>query len=134
LIQNTCPGLVQQIERGRLDSNKTRVILEAALRPMLKRGIDTVVLGCTHYPFVIPLIEEIVGPEVRVIDPAPAIARQVTRLLDSTERRALIPSTKALHFFTSGKATQFKSMLAILLNETGDVQEVSWEDSEICIS
>ena len=134
LIQNTCPGLVQQIERGRLDSNKTRVILEAALTPMLKRGIDTIVLGCTHYPFVIPLIEEIVGPEVRVIDPAPAIARQVTRLLDSTERRALIPGTDALHFFTSGKATQFKSMLAILLIEAGDVQEISWEDSEIHIA
>ena len=44
---------------------------------MLAAGIDTVVLGCTHYPFVIPLIEEIAGPGVRVIDPAPAVARQV---------------------------------------------------------
>ncbi len=49
--------------------------LEEALRPMLAENIDTVVLGCTHYPFVIPLIQQIVGPEVRVIDPAPAVAR-----------------------------------------------------------
>jgi glutamate racemase len=50
---------------------------------MLAQGIDTVVLGCTHYPFVIPLIQEIVGPGVRVIDPAPAVARQVGRVLEA---------------------------------------------------
>ena len=76
LLTNTCPGLVAQIEAGRLDGPETRAILEKALAPMLARGIDTVVLGCTHYPFVIPLIEEIAGPGVRVIDPAPAVARQ----------------------------------------------------------
>ena len=54
---------------------------------MLEKGIDTVVLGCTHYPFVIPLIQEIVGPDVRVIDPAPAVARQVERILDSHDLR-----------------------------------------------
>ncbi len=75
LLQSVCPGLVQQIERGDLDGCATRLILETALSPMLKQGIDTVVLGCTHYPFVIPLIQQIAGPAVRVIDPAPAIAR-----------------------------------------------------------
>ena len=82
LLQSTCPGLVGQIEAGDLDGPVTRGILEEALGPMLAKGIDTVVLGCTHYPFVIPLIEEIAGPGVRVIDPAPAVARQVARLLD----------------------------------------------------
>ena len=48
---------------------------------MLAQQIDTIVLGCTHYPFVIPMIEELSGPSVHVIDPAPAIARQVRRLL-----------------------------------------------------
>jgi hypothetical protein len=56
-------------------------ILENALQPMLAAGIDTVVMGCTHYPFVIPLVQQIAGPGVRVIDPAPAVARQVGRLL-----------------------------------------------------
>ena len=77
LLQDTCPGLVDQIEMGDLQGPKTRAILEDALTPMLERGIDRVVMGCTHYPFVIPLIQEIVGPGVRVIDPAPAVARQV---------------------------------------------------------
>ncbi len=83
LFQHTCPGLVGQIENGDLDSNVTRAILEDALGPMLEKNIDTVVLGCTHYPFVIPLIEQIVGESVRVIDPAPAVARQTKRLLEA---------------------------------------------------
>jgi len=82
VIQDTCPGLVAQIEVGELDSPETRAILERALVPMLQNMMDVVVMGCTHYPFVIPLIKKIVGPEVEVIDPAPAVARQVGRVLD----------------------------------------------------
>ncbi|HWQ45540.1 MAG TPA: glutamate racemase, partial [Longilinea sp.] len=51
LLTDTCPGLVKQIEAGDLDGKITRQILEKALLPMLEKGIDTVVLGCTHYPF-----------------------------------------------------------------------------------
>ncbi len=131
LLQNTCPGLVQQIERGELDSRETRTILESALRPMLDRGIDTVVLGCTHYPFVIPLIQQIVGPEVRVIDPAPAVARQVARLLDAAGQRAAGQRSGAMRFFTSGAADRFESLLPRLSDETGEVREVFWEGNEI---
>ncbi len=70
VLQDTCPGLVKQIEAGQLDTPETRAILERALQPMIARGVDTVVMGCTHYPFVIPLIQQIVGPGVQVIDPA----------------------------------------------------------------
>ena len=131
LLENTCPGLVQQIERGALDDNETRAILVAALHPMVDRGIDTVVLGCTHYPFVIPLIQKIVGPEVRVIDPAPAVARQAARLLDSAGKRAAGPKPGTVRFFTSGDATRFKVLLLKLIEETGEVSEVEWENSEI---
>ena len=133
LLQNTCPGLVQEIERGALDGNKTRAILESALRPMMGRGIDTVVLGCTHYPFVIPLIQEIVGPDVRVIDPAPAVARQVGRLLDSFGMRAVSSKSEPPRFFTSGEGILFKDLLPRLFDEAGKVREVSWENNEIHI-
>ena len=76
-------GLVQEIERGNLDGDETRQILTDALLPMLEKNIDTVVLGCTHYPFVIPLIQQIVGENVRVIDPAPSVARQAGRVLEA---------------------------------------------------
>lgn len=133
LLQNTCRGLVQQIEQGALDGGETRAILESVLLPMLDQGIDTIVLGCTHYPFVIPLIQEIVGPDIRVIDPAPAVARQIYRILHSADRLAIGSRSKALRFFTSGKSAQFEALLPILLNETGDVREVSWKNNEILI-
>ena len=78
--QHTCPGLVEQIEAGELDAFDTKKILDEAIIPMKAEGIDTIVLGCTHYPFVIPLIQEIAGHGIRVIDPSPAVARQVKRV------------------------------------------------------
>lgn len=127
LLQDTCPGLVAQIEGGELDSPATRAILERALMPMLEKNIDTVVLGCTHYPFVIPLIQQIAGEGVRVIDPAPAVARQAQRLLDAKELRSRRgPPGEAL-FFTSGDPMVFKSLLPKLLGEAGRVEPARWD-------
>ncbi len=126
LLQDTCPGLVQQIEQGKLDGEETRRILEDALLPMLEKNIDTVVLGCTHYPFVIPLIQQIVGDNVRVIDPAPAVARQVRRLLEAGGMRSESKSNGKVKFYTSGDPDFLKSMLPLLLGESGEVQFVRW--------
>jgi glutamate racemase len=126
ILKDTCPGLVAQIELGELDSQATREILNKALHPMLERGIDTVVMGCTHYPFVIPLIKQVVGSGVRVIDPAPAVARQVARLLDGAGLRNSTSGQGALLFFTSGDAARFKLQLPILLGESGEVQKIDW--------
>jgi glutamate racemase len=133
LLQSTCPGLVQQIERGELETKKTRAILESALHPMLVQGIDTVVLGCTHYPFVIPVIQEIVGPGVRVIDPAPAVARQVERMLDSHGMRTTRENSEPPLLFTSGKLLPFKTLLPRLIDQECKVQEVKWENDNIQI-
>lgn len=128
IFQDTCPGLVAQIEAGDLDGLETRRILESALRPMLEQGVDTVVMGCTHYPFVIPLIRQIVGPSVQVIDPAPAIARQVSRLLEtragSTPQNELVGRET---FFTTGAPHHLEKMLPKLLGESQIVQYVKWE-------
>ena len=129
LLQDTCPGLVQQIEQGNLDGTETRAILESALRPMLERGIDTVVLGCTHYPFVIPLIEQIVGRSVRVIDPAPAVARQAERLAAERAGGTRPPSAGRgrVQVYTSGDAAAVESLLPKLLGESGQVARLVWE-------
>lgn len=130
LFQNTCNGLVQQIEMGNLDGAETRKILEDALHPMLEKNIDTVVLGCTHYPFVIPLIEQIVGEKVRVIDPAPAVAKQVKRLIEAGGMSN--QSGGKLRFITSGEVDSVKSILKILLGIDGEVEAVTWKnDREI---
>ena len=128
LFQDTCPGLVQQIEQGKLNGKETRRILEDALLPMLEKNIDTVVLGCTHYPFVIPLIQQIVGENVRVIDPAPAVAKQTGRLLEAMEMRNNFSSEAHLVFYTSGDPGALKSLLPILLVESGEIQKVEWLD------
>ncbi len=125
VLQNTCVGLVEQIEEGKLEEPKTRQILENALSPMLARGIDTVVLGCTHYPFLIPIIQEIVGPDVRVIDPAPAIARQVGRLLDKYDLRNSPGHEGYARYLTTGKLNSLQGFLEILGIE-GDVHKVVW--------
>lgn len=132
LFQDTCPGLVQQIEQGNLEGEETRRILETALRPMLERNIDTVVLGCTHYPFVIPYIQEIVGKNVRVIDPAPAVARQTDRVLAAQGLRNRSASPGKLKLYTSGNPDALKSLLPKLLGEAGRVARVEWiSDSTI---
>ncbi len=128
VLQHTCPGLVKQIEAGRLDTPDTRLILENALLPMLSKGIDTVVLGCTHYPFVIPLIQEIAGPGVRVIDPAPAVARQAGRIL--VERRLASPDGAPrrgpVRFWTSGSPAEMQALLPRLFGEDGQVEALEW--------
>ncbi len=133
LIQNTCPGLVQEIERGELVSKQTRAILKSALVPMLQKGIDTVVLGCTHYPFVIPLIQEIVGPNVDVIDPAPAVARQVGKVLESHELRNFATGFPIPKLFTTGNLKQFRALIPKLIDFECIVQKAKWERENIIV-
>ncbi len=114
LLQAPCIGLVPQIEAGNLDGSEPRRILTEALTPMLAAGIDTVVLGCTHYPFLFPLIREIVGPDVRLIDPAPAVARQVGRLLDQHGLLAAQPQGGQTRYLTTGGVDQFQRLLGEL--------------------
>ncbi|MFO7625138.1 MAG: glutamate racemase [Anaerolineales bacterium] len=136
VLQHTCPGLVAQIEAGRMVGPEARAILEAALQPMLAQSIDTIVLGCTHYPFVIPLIEEITGPTVRVIDPAPAVARQTRRVLEArgvTNPRleTNLNNKPDPIYYTTGQPELLSQLLPILLGETGQVSQLVWQADKL---
>lgn len=131
ILQDTCPGLVNQIEKGNIRGEKTKEILEKALQPMLDQQVDKVVMGCTHYPFVIPLIEEILGPEVEVIDPAPAVARQVGRLLDRHDLRNAADHNGEIQFMTSGDAIEFANLLQRLLGLERDVKTLIWVEGRL---
>lgn len=127
VFQATCPGLVRQIEKGYLETSKTRRILEEAIGPMLKEGVDTFVMGCTHFPFVIPLIRKIAGEDVRVIDPAPAIARQTERLLSQFDLLRT-STTKPTHsYFTSGDPGRFSRSLEQLLGLKTQAEKWQWD-------
>lgn len=137
ILQDTCPGLVAEIERGNLSGPETRAILEGALGPMLAQGIDTVVMGCTHYPFVIPLITEITGPGVRVIDPAPAVARQTGRLLAqhgwlADDGHPAPPAAQA-RYLTSGDPLKFATLLEQLLGEKARAEHAAWVDGQVTV-
>lgn len=136
IYQDTCPGLVCQIENGAINSLETRKILERALQPMINHNVDRIVLGCTHYPFVIPLIEEIIGDEIKIIDPSPAVARQVKVLLEKncilykseTGDLSIKPNlgTSNLQLVTSGDQDKFEKLVGLLLEFDIKPGEVHW--------
>jgi glutamate racemase len=131
ILQDHCPGLVAQIEKGNFTGTETEKILRNALEPMVAQGVDTVVMGCTHYPFVIPLIQQITGPDVKVIDPAPAIARQVQRML---EARGWIPEAitiAGVKFITTGNAQEFCKMLPYFSYEPAITQKAIWSNNSL---
>lgn len=77
VVSQPCPGLVERIERGELDGEDTRTLVSRLVAPLLARGADTIVLGCTHYPFVRDLIAAAAGPAVTIVDAGTSVARQV---------------------------------------------------------
>jgi glutamate racemase len=84
IVTQACPGLVEQVEAAELDSAVTRGLLERYTQPLLARGADTLVLGCTHYPFLRPQIAAVVGAGITLIDTGEAVAKQVVRRLPPT--------------------------------------------------
>jgi glutamate racemase len=83
IVGQACTGWVEQVEAGDLASRKTRLLVEQYVLPLMEQDADTLVLGCTHYPFLAPLIKDIVGPKITVIDSATAVARELRRRLEA---------------------------------------------------
>ena len=110
VIGQPCPGLVERVEAGDLDGPETTSLLSHYLQPLLDAGADTVVLGCTHYPFLQPLIERLAGPGVRVVDPSGAVARRLQDLLGDATHGA-----GSLHAFTTGDAASQSALMSRLL-------------------
>ncbi len=129
IFKDTCSGLVDQIEEGNLNGVETEGILNRALTPMLEKNIDTVVLGCTHYPFVIPLIKKITGDKVNVIDPTSAIVRQVKHLIEESKLSNNEAQDGQVYIFTSGNIDIMKPVLFNLFGKNMEVKKIDWEDN-----
>jgi glutamate racemase len=124
LVNQPCPGLVERIEDGDLDSPATEALLRELLQPMLAVGADAIVLACTHYPFVLPLIRKIAGDGVQLIDPAAAVARQLARVLDEHGLLAE-PDGKASHrFCTTGAPAALQAALQRLVGVEAKVESL----------
>ncbi|MGB8645761.1 MAG: glutamate racemase [Anaerolineae bacterium] len=111
---------VERVERGEIDSADTEASVRRAIQPFLDAGADEIALGCTHYPFLAPLICQIAGAQVEVLDPSMAVARQTARVLD--DRHLLNPQCVAGSgaFYTSGESLAFARVLNKLLGETAN--------------
>lgn len=109
-----CPGLVEQVENGKLAGPETETLLAGYLEPLMARGVDTIVLGCTHYPFLRPLVQEMSGSGVSVIDSGDGVAHQVTRVLQQCEMLAGKVAAGREEFFTSGEPEEVQRVIRFL--------------------
>jgi len=112
VVVQPAPGLPEAVEAGDLDAPATRALVARHLGPLLEAGVDTIVLGCTHYPFLKPIIREFAGPHIALIDTGAAVARQLERRL--ADAHLLAPSATppaATRFWTTGDPHRFASTL-----------------------
>ncbi|HEX8692042.1 MAG TPA: glutamate racemase [Longimicrobium sp.] len=111
VVPQPCPGLADLIEDGHLDGDELKAALVPLTEPLRREGVDVVVLGCTHYPFVRDAIAAALGPDVRIIDSAPAIARRVRQVL--AEAGALAAGGEgSLRLLTTGDPAEVAPVVA----------------------
>lgn len=114
IVTQGCPGLVEQIERGDLDGEQTRALVQRYSAPLLEAGADTLILGCTHYPFLSALIAELAGPAVTLVDTGEAVARQLQRRVQDELPMRPARGDAASLYFTSGDAAQASAIMTAL--------------------
>ena len=132
VVEQVCVGLAELVEQGELESPDCDARLMGYLKPMLAAGADTIVLGCTHYPFVIESIRRLVGPSMAVVDPAPAVARHLADvlaregLLAPAERGPLEPASR-YRFATTASPSDFNRALSRLVGVSSSSQALIWQ-------
>ena len=117
VVERVGRGFVELVENLQLEGPETEAVVAASLEPLLRAGADTVVLGCTHYPFLLPVLQKLAGPSVRFIDPAPAAARQLVRMLDAHNIAHSGPDDPSLRDITiksSGQSETARRLLSVI--------------------
>jgi len=131
IIPHTCPGLVNEIEAGNLKGDKARSILKKAIQPMLDEGADTLVMGCTHYPFIVPLIRQIFAYDLEIIDPSAAIAQRVKHLLAENGWLADGHQKGKITIATTGDARELEKKLPLFMGDEYPVIPLQWQHDTI---
>jgi glutamate racemase len=124
VLVQPAPGLVERIEAGEFGSGATRALVRQYVQPLIDKGADTIVLGCTHYPFLGALIEEIAGPGVAVIDPAVAVARELRRRLQAGGLLAPETRTGNERFWTTGPTEPVRAVMVQLWGKPLELSRV----------
>lgn len=124
VVVQACPGLVEHIERGDTHGPDTRALVQRYVEPLLARGADTLVLGCTHYPFVAKLIREAAGPAVKLVETGAAVARELQRRLAAEQLLSAQPPPAHEEFWTSGDPSSVAPVMAMLWGRALEVRRM----------
>ena len=123
IVEQACPGLANAIEQLGVDDPHTLALVDRYVSPLRVAGVDTVVLGCTHYPFLLDAIAAVAGADISVIDPAPAVARQILRLVGGPEMGG------GTELLTTGNAATFADQVTNLIGIEAPVAQVAVADA-----
>lgn len=122
-----CPGFVEFVERGETDSDQVHVLAQRLLAPLRRAGVDTLLLGCTHYPFLARTIGDVMGREVLLVSSADETAFEVRAILDETGLQSRNAGKGRHRFVSSGDVEWFRRLGARLFGPDLDVAEPwSW--------
>lgn len=121
VVTSAPAGLVEAVEAGELDTPETAEAIRRAVKPMLEQGADALVLGCTHYPFLKPLLRRVVGDGVRLIDSGEGVARQTRRVLEARHLLRRDEREGILRVYTSGEVEVVRPLVWRLVGEEVDV-------------
>ena len=114
VLMQPCPGLAEQVEKAELEGADTEALIARYVSPMVERGADTIVLGCTHYPFLAQAIRKVAGPDVSIVDPSLAVARELHRRLEAGGLLSGRQDSGAERFWTSGDPDEVRRVVALL--------------------
>jgi glutamate racemase len=118
VVTQACHGLVECIERGDLTGVETEELLSRYVKPLLDAHADTIVLGCTHYPFLRPLIEKLVGPDVAIVDTGAAVARHLKHRLEALQLVAPEGAEGSVEFWSNSLDAKAKQVIGQLWGES----------------
>ncbi len=124
VVTQACIGLVECIERGELNAASTKKLISQYVKPLLQADADTIVLGCTHYPFVRHLIEEIAGDEITLIDTGAAVAKHLQHRLAASHLLSTSTDTGKVDFWTNSQAKEASQIIELLWGANVKVQRL----------
>ena len=120
ILLQACPGLAERVDAAELDGALTRSLVRQYVEPLLEQGADTLVLGCTHYPFLAERIREVAGGGVVLVDPAEAVARELARRM-GLEPGAAVLRRGEVRFLVSGDPDRSRAVIRQLWPEEASV-------------